>query len=169
MKKRLLAAALILAFAGSAASVLHARASSDDNAQIDALYKNFATAFRHKDLAAMMSLYVPGQSLFVFDLGPPRQHVGWDDYRADWKQVFDSTTGTPSFSIGELGVTVSGDVAYTHSIQSFSAVSGKRRLTANARVTDVLRKIGGKWLIVEEHVSVPVDLNTMKPDLLSKP
>ena len=33
----------------------------------------------------------------------------------------------------------------------------------------VYRKIGGKWFIVQEHVSVPVDLETMKPDLMSKP
>jgi ketosteroid isomerase-like protein len=37
------------------------------------------------------------------------------------------------------------------------------------RITDVYRKIGGKWLIVLEHVSVPVDLATGKPDMLSKP
>ena len=36
------------------------------------------------------------------------------------------------------------------------------------RLTDVYRKINGNWLIVHEHVSVPVDLNTLKPDLTSK-
>jgi hypothetical protein len=36
-------------------------------------------------------------------------------------------------------------------------------------VTDVYRKIKGKWLIVQEHVSFPVDLATGKADLLSKP
>jgi hypothetical protein len=37
------------------------------------------------------------------------------------------------------------------------------------RETDVYRKINGKWLVVEEHVSFPVDVATGKPDLLSKP
>jgi ketosteroid isomerase-like protein len=37
------------------------------------------------------------------------------------------------------------------------------------RVTDVYRKSQGKWLIIHEHVSVPVDLATGKPDVLSKP
>jgi hypothetical protein len=41
------------------------------------------------------------------------------------------------------------------------------------RIPTTFRKRCGspraKWLIVEEHVSVPVDLNTMKPDPLSKP
>ncbi len=41
-------------------------------------------------------------------------------------------------------------------------------MTIVARTTDVYRKMNGKWFIVEEHNSVPVDLETMKPDLLSK-
>jgi hypothetical protein len=27
----------------------------------------------------------------------------------------------------------------------------------------------GRWFVVHEHVSVPVDLETQKPDLASKP
>jgi ketosteroid isomerase-like protein len=37
------------------------------------------------------------------------------------------------------------------------------------RVTDVYKKINGNWLVIHEHVSVPVDLDTGKPDLTSKP
>jgi ketosteroid isomerase-like protein len=37
------------------------------------------------------------------------------------------------------------------------------------RVTDVYKKAHRRWLIVHEHVSVPVDLDTGKPDLASKP
>jgi ketosteroid isomerase-like protein len=36
-------------------------------------------------------------------------------------------------------------------------------------VTDVLQKTNGRWLIIHEHASVPVDLATGKGDLLSKP
>jgi hypothetical protein len=37
------------------------------------------------------------------------------------------------------------------------------------RVSDVYRKIKGQWLVVHEHVSVPIDLATSKPDFASKP
>jgi ketosteroid isomerase-like protein len=38
------------------------------------------------------------------------------------------------------------------------------------RVTDVYRKIGGRWLVVQEHVSVPIDLDHGgKPDMMSTP
>jgi hypothetical protein len=37
------------------------------------------------------------------------------------------------------------------------------------RVTDGYRKVNGHWLVEHEHVSVPVDLDTGKPDMTSKP
>jgi ketosteroid isomerase-like protein len=42
-------------------------------------------------------------------------------------------------------------------------------LDITVRITDVYRKINGKWLAVHEHVSWPVDLATGKADLSSKP
>ncbi len=147
---------------------LRADAQSNDNAAIDALYQQFAGAFRHKDLNAIMLPYIHDNTLFVFDVSTPREHVGWDDYRADWKGFFASIKGNPTFSISELSVTISGDVAYTRSIQSFSGNMGNLHAMA-VRVTDVLRKINGKWLIVQEHVSVPINFTTLKPDFMSRP
>lgn len=72
---------LALALTAAGSSGLAARASSNDGATITALYKQFGVAFEHKDLNRIMSFYVPGDSLFVFDVGPPREHRGWNDYR----------------------------------------------------------------------------------------
>jgi ketosteroid isomerase-like protein len=170
MKKTLLFVVLALAVAVAAGGLFGIRASaqSDDNAQINALYQQFTTAFRHKDLDAIMALYPHDNTLFVFDVGTPREHVGWESYRADWKGLFSSIKGNPTFSISELGITVSGDVAYTHSIQSFTGNMGNLH-ALTVRVTDVLRKNNGKWLIVQEHVSVPINYATLKPDLMSRP
>jgi len=145
-----------------------ADAQSNDNAAIGALYQQFAGAFRRKDLNAIMLPYIHDNTLFVFDAGTPREHVGWDDYRADWKAFFASIKGNPTFSISELSVTISGDVAYTRSIQSISGNMGNLHALV-VRVTDVLRKINGKWLIVQEHVSVPINFTTLKPDFTSRP
>ena len=92
-----------------------ADAQSDDNAQINAIYQQFGTALRHKDVNAIMSLYVRGNTLFVFDVSTPREHVGWQSYYDDWKGFFASVKGGLTFNISELNVTVSGDVAYTRS------------------------------------------------------
>lgn len=172
MKKLMVFVTLTLAICAAAGFSWNARGASDDNAQINALYQQFTMAFRHKDVNGIMAVYEPGPNLFVFDVGTPRQHVGSDSYQADWKDLFAGVkdSSIPSFGISDLNITISGDVAYSHSIQHFSATMTKGGHTSlTVRVTDVLRKVNGKWLIVQEHVSVPIDFNTMKPDFMSKP
>ena len=172
MKKATIFLTLILAICAAAGFSWNARGASDDNAQINALYQQFTTAFRRKDVTGIMAVYEPGPNLFVFDVTTPRQHVGSDSYKADWKDTFASVkdSSIPSFGISDLNVTISGDVAYSHSIQHLSATMTKSgHMSLTVRVTDVLRKINGKWLIVQEHVSVPIDFNTMKPDFMSRP
>jgi|HubBroStandDraft_4_1064222.scaffolds.fasta_scaffold00001_366 ketosteroid isomerase-like protein len=168
MKKPLLGLAIALLVGVGSLQGSRADAQSDDNAQIDAIYQKFGTALRHKDVNAIMSLYVRGNTLFVFDVSPPRDHVGWQSYYDDWKGFFASVKGGLTFKISELNVTVSGDVAYTRSIQSLAGDMGTLH-ALDVRVTDVLRKIDGKWLIVQEHVSVPVNFQTLKPDFTSRP
>lgn len=144
-------------------------AGPSDKAQIEALEKGFAAALGAKDAAKIMSYYTH-DGLFVFDVDPPREHVGWDDYKKDWDGFLGSIKGPVTFDMSDLSITVVGSVAYGHSIQDirYPAADGSKAELV-VRVTDVYRKTAGKWRIVLEHVSVPVDLDTMKPDLLSKP
>lgn len=144
--------------------------ASDDKASITALEMRLRDGFIAKDVNAVMEGYAPGTRLFVFDVTPPRQHVGWQDYKKDWQELLAAFPGPVTFSISDLDITVVGSVAYSHSIQA-GQLTGKdgSKLNLVVRVTDVYRKLKGQWLIVQEHVSVPVDLATQKPDLLSKP
>jgi ketosteroid isomerase-like protein len=144
--------------------------ASDDKASIEALETRLHDALVAKDVNGVMAVYAPGTRLFVFDVTPPRQHVGWQDYKKDWQDLLAAYSGPVSFTISDLDITVVGSVAYSHSIQDgqFTSKDGAKTHLV-ARVTDVYRKIKGQWLIVQEHVSVPVDLATQKPDLLSKP
>lgn len=164
----------VLAVAALMASpaAVHAagRAAARDKAAIEALEAHFAAAFDARDVNAIMRLYEPGSGLFVFDVTPPRQHVGWADYKADWEGTFKAIARPSHLSISHLSVTVVGPVAYGHSIQKvlFTRANGSKGNLV-VRVTDVYRKIHGRWLIVQEHVSVPVDLDTGKADLLSRP
>ena len=167
---------LALAAAGTASAAATAApeptakaAGPSDRAQLMALEKGLDAGFNAKDAKKVMSYYAK-QGLFVFDVGPPRQHVGWADYKKDWDDLFAAYPGPISNTITDQSLTVVGDVAYGHNIQDahFTAKDGSK-VELVVRVTDVYRKIAGKWLIVQEHVSIPVDLDTMKPDPLSKP
>jgi len=142
-----------------------------DEQEIRALEDRFAAAFRAKDVSAIMKNYAPGSELFVFDVTPPRQYVGFDAYKKDFEDFFAAFPGPiDKFEVQDLSIVTDGKLAFSHSIQPviMTAKDGSK-VNLVVRVTDGYRKINGKWLIAHEHVSVPVDLNTGKADPTSKP
>jgi ketosteroid isomerase-like protein len=153
--------------------IVQASASSDlvDDAMIKSLEHDLIAAFRSKDVSKIMACCAPGNKLFVFDLTIPRQRVGQDDFAKDWQDLFKMTDGPLCVDPSDLAVTTNGGtLAFSHSIVH---VSGKRTdgraIDHTARVTHVYEKMNGKWLIVHEHVSVPIDMSTGKPDFQSRP
>ena len=159
---------MALALACFAPSVV--AAAPADEAAIRALEDRFITACNAGDINAIMKTYVPDQSLVVFDLPPPRQYLGADAFRKDWMNFLASFKGRPKFDLTDLAVAVEGNLGFSHSIQRVRGTDTKGQpIDITVRVTDGYRKIGGDWVIVHEHVSVPVDLATGKPDLSSKP
>jgi ketosteroid isomerase-like protein len=174
IKPVILASALLIALCASGTTlVVYAQAAppaaGDDKAAIEALEQSYNDAFNAKSVNAIMACYAPGKGLFVFDAIPPREYPSWDAYKRDWEGLFAANPGPASNAISEQSITVVGAVAYGHNIQTahFTAKDGSQT-TAVVRVTDVYRKINGKWLIVQEHVSFPVDMATGKADMMSK-
>jgi len=137
--------------------------SAADQAAIRVLEDKFAAAFNAKDVNGIMALYSSGDDLVVFDSVPPRQYTGWDAYKKDWEDTFAMFPGPVQFQVSDLSVTVGGDVAYSHSIQSGTLTDkAGKKVSLTVRVTDGYKKVNGQWLIAHEHVSIPVDMATMK-------
>jgi uncharacterized protein (TIGR02246 family) len=159
------------AFAAALAVIaVAAPARADAQADIKRLEDKFVAAFKAKDPDAIMKVYAPGQALVVFDLVPPRQYVGAAAYRKDWQTFLASFSGAITVELTDLDIGADRNLAYSHSIQHVSGTDKEgKKLDLTVRVTDIYRKIRGRWYVIHEHVSVPVDLATDKPDLSSKP
>ena len=157
-------------FAALSIVAFGAPARADTKADITALEDRFVAAFKTKDLDGIMKLYAPGQALVVFDVVPPRQYVGAAAYRKDWQAFLGSFNGPITVELTDLDVGADRNLAYSHSMQRVAGTDKQgKKLDLTVRVTDVYQKIRGRWLIIHEHVSVPVDLDSGKPDLSSKP
>jgi ketosteroid isomerase-like protein len=161
---------LALGVSGVLANLYSQTSATNDKAEIEALVMKYNDGFNTRNVGEIMSCYAPGKNLFVFDAIPPREYPSWDAYKRDWEGLFSAYPGPVKNAVSDLVITVVGPVAYGRNIQSgtFTRKDGSK-LNVAVRVTDVYRKLSGKWLIVQEHVSVPVDLETAKADLLSTP
>ncbi len=144
-------------------------AASDLDA-INTNVQHFLTAANNKDLNGIMSYYAPDESAVLFDSVPPRQYVGATAIRKDWENFQAAYPTTMHFDLIDWKVDASGDLAYGH---GFVRVTGPAKdgtqQDMTVRLTDVYKRIDGKWVTVHEHVSWPVDPVTAKVDFNSKP
>ena len=116
-----------------------------------------------------MKNYAPDETLLVFDVVPPREYKGADAFRKDWQGFFDRV-GPVRIENSDMNVTSDGKMAFaTYIVHLTGKGKDGNAMDVTMRITDVLRKADEKWLIVHEHVSVPVDLASGKADLTSKP
>jgi uncharacterized protein (TIGR02246 family) len=169
--KKLFLIALVAACTGCATAPPPAPPDTNvqDQAAIKALEDQFVKDFNAKDTKAIMSLYVPDQGLIVFDASVPLQYTGADAYTKDWNDYWAMFPGPATFTMSDLDITVGGNVAYSHSIQHATMTDKKgKKMDMTVRVTDCYKKLNGQWLISHEHVSVPVNFMTMKPDINAK-
>ena len=138
---------------------------SPDRAAIAALENRLAEALRHKDLDALMAVYAPRADLLVFTVAgdSPASHEGAAELREYWHKTFTAADGPIDVAITDLAIEGDRNFAFGHHLQHYGMNLGaSRRLDMLIRVTTAYRKIGARWLIVQEHDSLPISVVTGK-------
>jgi ketosteroid isomerase-like protein len=118
--------------------------------QIKALIEAWADAVRRHDFSGILAHHE--QDIVMFDLPPPLQSRGMDEYRKTWDLFFKYHQPSQAFDIEELAITAGEDVAFAVAIMRCGTGTQGGfpfRLTIGLRNTD------GDWRIAHEHHSVP--------------
>jgi ketosteroid isomerase-like protein len=140
-------------------------ASADENA-ISGVEHNLAGATNAQEA---MKNYDPTDEVVILDMaGPQREHVGQKDVRADLEKGF---SGMKDIKVQflELKVITDGKLGYARSIQRFTATGPDGKpIDITFRETDLLHKVDGQWKIMEQHISVPIDMATGKAMMAAK-
>ncbi len=130
---------------------------SSNEAQIRRLVDSRLKAIHAKDADAAMSSCSP--DIVLFDLAPPLQHRGAEVNRKGLEEWFRTFRGPVGYELRDLSITAGDEVAFCHSL---GRISGARtdgtQTDVWVRATVCLQKIGGKWTITHEHVSVPFEM-----------
>ena len=115
-----------------------------------------------------MDCYDNSDELVVYDMGTPREFDGPKAVRGDFQSFFDNENLKIEY-VG-LHIVTDGKMGLANSVQRLTATdkSGKP-VDMTFRETNVWEKKDGKWKIIHEHISFPVDLASGKADTQSKP
>jgi ketosteroid isomerase-like protein len=136
-----------------------------EDARIRERLDSLARALRGKQIDALMAHYAP--DMVVFDIAPPLQRQGADAYRRNFEAWFAAVSGPIGYEVSDLRITATDDVALSHHLGRVRTVrtggeSSGYWADYSVRVTAAWRKINGRWLITHEHVSVPLDMATLR-------
>ena len=151
----ILTCVIMIALGGESAS-----SRRPDTEELTALEQRLVEAINAQNADAVMANYARGDLLVVFDTVMPIQTVGWEAWRRNWEGAF---ALYPLYQAGvtELGLVADGDAGFGHALVRMSGKSKNgASFSAALRLTHGYRRIGGVWLIVHEHLSMPVDLPT---------
>jgi len=115
--------------------------------------KNWMKSAETADYELFSSLYLHSPKISEFHPGDVFLSQGWELFEQNWKPTYESTQkGSVTMSMHNPQVTMLGDnVAVLTFYQIVTTV--KDQTISQHRVTRVLQKIDGKWLIVHDHAS----------------
>jgi uncharacterized protein (TIGR02246 family) len=132
-----------------------------DERAIREMIERWSRAVERRDAAAIVADYTPDTVLY--DAIPPHRTVGADAIAAVWEQCFPHFPAKFRSEHRDLAIEVDGDVAYVHGLHRFVPEPADHPAGQTwLRVSVGLRRIGGAWKILHEHVSVPFDPMTGK-------
>ena len=152
-----IAVMLLMAVAGSGHPKKVTRQPAGD-AEFVKLIEGYYAAWSTLNTDNADKYYAKDADLIFYDIAPMKYN-GWAEYKAGvMKAFFDQiTSGKLTPNLDDLKVTRRGNVAWTTLTFHLSGVlKAGGSMELDARHTAIWEKRGGHWLIVHEHISVPL-------------
>jgi ketosteroid isomerase-like protein len=126
-----------------------------NEAEIRELIDKLAESIRTTDLEGLKAYFT--SDIVSFDVGPRLQDVGSQAKVKNWEEAFAFMKPPLGYETRDLTVTAGEDMAFGRGINRLSGMLNGERFGAWVRWTGCFQKIGDKWLIAHDQVSVPVD------------
>ena len=135
-------------------------ASSRDEAEIRRLIDAWSRALEARDLDGLVANYAP--NVLLFGVKPPYKTEGVAAVRRLWEACLPYFPKSFESEYHGLSLTVGADVAFCHGLHHIKPLGepGHPASQTWIRVTACYRKVGGRWLVAHEHVSIPFDCTT---------
>jgi len=134
-----------------------ARAVEGEAAEIVQSVEQWAAAVRSCNVDRIMSHYLKSEDIVLFDAIPPLEYRGWTAWQKNWRDSLAGIRQIDRWELSGIRARASGDLGYCSAkwrLEMTTQDGGKVAL--DGRLTQVLQKIGGKWKVIHEHMSVPM-------------
>jgi ketosteroid isomerase-like protein len=130
------------------------KADAMTEAAVKAVLAKVAEGYARRDLALLRAAFAPDPDVVMYGTGADEKRVGLAEIQTqverDWSQAeFTAVT------YGWTSVSAAGSVAWAATDATFNLKADGQAVTLPVRITFVVEKRGGEWLIVQAHFSFP--------------
>jgi uncharacterized protein (TIGR02246 family) len=133
-----------------------ARGHAKDEADVRKVIDAWMDSVRRQDIEGILKDH--SSDLVMFDVPPPFQNKGLEEYKKSWDLFFSWSRKPIPFEVLDMKVTAGSDVAFAAATMRCAEPGPNNEpKSLNFRLTIGLRKIGGQWTITHEHHSVPAE------------
>jgi ketosteroid isomerase-like protein len=150
---------VLFAFLGALVTFAGARAEQkvSDDATFRKLIDGYCAAWSTGNADNAAKFYAKDAGLVFYDV-TPFSYLGWNDYDAGVRKNFLDSVETATLTAGkDLKVTRHGNIAWTTVPMHLSAkMKDGKTIDTPVRYTGIWEKHGKNWLLVHEHLSVPL-------------
>jgi len=150
---------VLVAFFGGLLTFAGARAQqkATDTATFRKLIDNYCAAWSSGNLANAAKFYAKDDGLVFYDVAP-FSYNGWKEYAPGVQEAFLDHIASASLTAGkDLKVTRHGNIAWLTVPMHFNgATKDGKSFDLQLRYTGIWEKRGATWLLVHEHLSVPL-------------
>jgi ketosteroid isomerase-like protein len=174
-RRRFIQGALLSTTAASAlvaAAEPSAHQGGDTKAEIEAIERKLMWLYSN-DLPShvneIMEYFDDTPEMLQFDVTSPREFKG-AAFRKHFNELVAMFSATIKVDIMDMQTHADNHLAFVSSLQRTYGTDPKGKpFEFTVRVTDCFRKVNGKWKIVHQHVSFPIDsMESGKADFQSK-
>ncbi|HMR82584.1 MAG TPA: nuclear transport factor 2 family protein [Niabella sp.] len=120
---------------------------------IKTIISGWARAVKERNIDNMLLNH--SADIVMFDVPPPFEITGINDYRKTWEESFFTGTEPGIFEIDDLKIEAGANIAFCIAKMKCSVNNNGVYEDLNFRLTIGLKKIDGQWMIVHEHHSIP--------------
>jgi uncharacterized protein (TIGR02246 family) len=133
------------------------RAPNETEEQVVAALEEWAAAYAGKDADAFAGRFSDDDDVLLFGTGSDEVAVGRQEIADLLRRDFEQADQL-RFTLGEVRVSAAGDVAWagTHDATVDARVGGQEESYSALRLTAVLQRRDGRWLIQHAHLSAPL-------------
>ena len=132
----------------------HAKALSSIEGVLRRHIEEIGEAIRDKNLDRLMACYA--SDVVAFDVRPPLNTYGADEYRKNFERWFASFEGPLGFELKDLRIAPGEGAAFCHYLGLVTGARPDGRKSGYwVRGTTCFERRDGQWLVTHEHISMP--------------